>query len=206
MARPDVSALSVRAYRRHAESFVRQWGGRYRRPPWLREWLRRVDPEAPLLDLGCGLAQDGRALERAGYRVVGLDVLERFLRYGRTRARRLPLVQADLRHLPFGPDAFGGIWAAASLIHLPKPAVRKVLADLRDAVRPGAVLGATFVHGRTSGVLRRGWIPGRYISRWTKDELSRALLRSGWSVEALTVVVHQERRGRWLNVLARRRR
>ena len=32
----------------------------------------------------------------------------------------LPLVRADLRHLPFQAMSFDGLWAAASLMHLPK--------------------------------------------------------------------------------------
>jgi SAM-dependent methyltransferase len=135
---------------------------------------------------------------------MGLDLSKVLLRHARRRNHRIPLVQADMRYLPIRPGAFDGIWAAASLIHLPKPAMRTLLRDVKRLVRPGGMLAATFVHGRASGFLRTGWIAGRYFSRWHRKELAVAVRRAGWTVLRLTTVVNRERRGRWLNLLARR--
>jgi hypothetical protein len=67
----------------------------------------------------------------------------------------------------------------------------------------GGLLAATVAHGRHAGFLRTGWIPGRYFARWQKAELERAVRRAGWEVLKLAVVSHRERKGRWLNVIAR---
>jgi hypothetical protein len=48
-------------------------------------------------------------------------------------------------------------------------------------------------------------MPGRYFARWKKDELAQALRGAGWQVLSLRVVSNQERKGRWINVIARRR-
>ena len=160
--------------------------------------------KARLLDLGCGAGQDTRALKRAGFRVVGLDVSHPLLDHARRRSPRLSLVQADIRHLPYVPGIFDGIWAAASLIHLPKSSVQASLRGLARLTMPGGILAATFVHGRRSGALQSGWIPDRFISRWHKQELAQALARAGWSIVALNTVSAQERKGRWLNLIARR--
>jgi len=114
------------------------------------------------------------------------------------------LIQADMRCLPLQRECVDGIWAAASLIHLPKVEIRKVLADLCAIVRPGGVLAATVTHGTTSRMLRGGWIPGRYFARWKKAELDRAFRATGWCVIELNVVTGQERKGRWINVIATR--
>jgi hypothetical protein len=71
-------------------------------------------------------------------------------------------------------------------------------------VKPGGVLAATLTYGVRSRILRKGWIPGRYFARWEKSELARALGRSGWKVLFLQVVSNQERKGRWINLIARR--
>ncbi len=143
-------------------------------------------------------------MRRAGYRVIGLDRTAALLAFARRRARALPLIRADLRCLPLRPGSIQGLWAAASLIHLPKAAVRDVMADLLDLVRPGGVLAATFAHGIRSRLVPGGWIPGRYFARWTKDELGRMLSAAGWRVIESRVVTGQERKGRWINVIARR--
>jgi hypothetical protein len=106
--------------------------------------------------------------------------------------------------LPYVPGVFGGIWAAASLIHLPKSSVQACLRSLALLTTPGGRLAATFIHGRRSGALQSGWIPGRYISRWHKQELAQVLGRTGWTIVELKTVSGRERTGRWLNLIARR--
>jgi hypothetical protein len=96
-----------------------------------------------------------------------------------------------------------GIWAAASLMHLPKLSTRKVLVELHGLMRPGGLLAATITQGTTSRIRNKGWMPGRFFARWRKDELAWALLRAGWKVLSLQVVSNQERKGRWINVIAR---
>jgi SAM-dependent methyltransferase len=116
----------------------------------------------------------------------------------------LPLVRADLRYLPFQAMSFDGLWAAASLMHLPKPEARRILADLYRLVRPGGLFAATVTYGVKSRLVTDGWVPGRYFARWKKDELARAVRRAGWNILELQVISNRERKGRWLNLLAQR--
>jgi len=193
------------AYAAQAKTFVRHWGRRSdRQPRLLRDSLRICRRDAVVLDLGSGAGQDIRSLRRKRYRVVGLDLTWPLLAYARRRSRRVRLVQGDMRSLPFRNGVFDGVWAAASLIHLPKPAVRTTLRDLHGLVPPGGVLAATFVQGRNSGFLPTGWIPGRFFSRWRKAELEGAVRQAGWAIISLKTVANRERKGRWLNLLARR--
>ncbi len=195
---------TLRVYEQDAESFLTQWGRkRYKRPALLLQWTALLSQQALLLDLGCGAGQDARYLMTLGHRVIGLDRTMPLLRFGKGRMESLPLVQADLRALPIRAGTLDGIWAAASLMHLPKPVARQVLVQLRDSMRPNGLLAMTVTHGWRSSVKKKGWMPGRYFARWKKDELARALHRAGWDVLFLRVVSNQERKGRWINVIAR---
>jgi len=205
----DAVAKTAAAYAAGAEAFIRRWGRRATRcPALLRDLLELAGPRAALLDLGCGAGQDTRFLfarrHHAVGHVVGLDRAWPLLAYVRLRSRRVPLIQGDMRTLPFRPGSFDAIWAAASLIHLPKPQTNTLFRTLRMLVPVGGLLGATVAHGRHTGFLRRGWIPGRYFARWMKAELERAVRRAGWDVLRLVTVDHRERKGRWLVLIARR--
>ena len=196
---------TIAAYERSAADCLVRWSKRrLRRPPLLTEWLRHLPVDARLLDLGCGGGQDASNLRQRGYRVVGLDRTHALLAAGRRREPFLPLVLADLRHLPFQAMSFDGLWAAASLMHLPKPVARRVLTDLCSLVRPGGVMAATVTYGMKSGIVTDGWVPGRYFARWKKDELARAVRRAGWEILELKIITNCERKGRWLNLLAQR--
>ena len=196
---------TIDVYERSAKECLARWSKRrHRRPPLLVKWLQCLPADARLLDLGCGGGQDAGDLAQRGYRVVGLDRTRALLSAGRRRYRALPLVCADLRDLPFQTMSFDGLWAAASLIHLPKPDARRILTDLCRLVRPGGLFAATVTHGVKSRLVTDGWLPGRYIARWRKEEFARAARRAGWTILELRVATNRERKGRWINVIARR--
>ena len=193
------------AYERSAKEGLARWDKRrHRRPPLLVEWLQYLPAGANLLDLGCGGGQDAGDLVRRGYRIVGVDRTSALLSAGRRRYPSLPLVRADLRDLPFQVLSFDGLWAAASLMHFPKPEARRILADLCGLARPGGLFAATVTYGVASRLVTNGWVPGRYFARWKKDELARAVRRAGWTILELNVVTNRERKGRWINFIARR--
>jgi SAM-dependent methyltransferase len=196
---------TIDAYERSAKDCLARWNKRHhRRSPLLVQWLRSLPEDARLLDLGCGGGKDADDLDRRGYSVVGLDRTRALLLAGRRRYPSLPLVRADIRTLPFQAMSFDGLWAAASLMHLPKPEARRTLADLYRLVRPGGLFAATVTHGVKSRLVTDGWVPGRYFARWKKDELARAVRRAGWTILELNVVTNRERKGRWINFIARR--
>src|SRR5215510_3492260 len=196
---------TIDAYERSAKECVARWSKRrHRRSPFLAEWLTGLPADARLLDLGCGGGKDAGDLRQRAYRVVGLDRTSSMLSAGRRRYRSLPLVCADLRQLPFHAMSFDGLWAAASLMHFPKPVARRILTDLNRLVRPGGLFAATVTHGVRSRIVTDGWVPGRYFARWKKDELARAVRRAGWSILELKIITNRERRGRWLNLLAQK--
>ena len=198
-------AQTLRTYGKDAEVFLQQWGRKkYKRPPLLTEWVALLPRPAAVLDLGCGAGQDARYLAKLGHRVVGLDRTISLLRFAQQRSASVPFVLADMRTLPLRPSSLDGIWAAASLMHVPKPVARLVLSELRERVRPNGLLAATVTHGWHSRVKTGGWMPGRYFARWKKDELARAFARAGWQVLSLCVVSNRERKGRWINVIAQR--
>jgi SAM-dependent methyltransferase len=199
------SASTLRAYAEHADAYLVDWDGkRYRIPPLLLESIGLLPKRARVLDLGCGPGQDSRYLRRRGFRAFGLDGTWPFLLRARKRSGRLPLVQADFGSLPFRRRAFTFVWAAASLIHMPKREVRRLLRVLKTLVEKNGCLAATFAHGKGSGYLRTGWIPGRYVSLWRKGELARSVTGAGWTIVSLITVSNRERKGRWLNLIARR--
>ena len=107
---------------------------------------------------------------------------------------------AELHHMV---DQAGCVTARSGHI-VAKPDARRLLSDLCRLVRPGGLFAATVTHGVKSRLVTDGWLPGRYIARWRKDELARAVRRAGWTILELRVVTNRERKGRWINVIARR--
>jgi hypothetical protein len=64
------------------------------------------------------------------------------LAFARRRSPIVPLILADMRRLPLHRESVEGIWAEASVIRLPKEAVRLVIVDLLEVIQPSGVLAA----------------------------------------------------------------
>ncbi|MGB0911683.1 MAG: class I SAM-dependent methyltransferase [Nitrospirales bacterium] len=196
---------TIEAYETHQDLFLQEWNTwTYKVPPHLNDLVVRLPKSGSLLDLGCGPGQDTRYLRRQGFYVYGVDLTWSFLLAAKTRSSRLPVVQADMQCLPFSHQVFDGIWAAASVIHLPKSRAQSLFKKLFTLTKPGGWLAITVMYGREVGVLKDQWIPGRYLAKWFKSELCQTVRAAKWEVVSLERVKNQERKGAWLNLLAKR--
>jgi SAM-dependent methyltransferase len=124
-------------------------------------------PPLRILDLGCGPGRDLLAFRARGHEPVGLDGAEPFVRMAREHAG-VPVWHQNLLALTLPERAFDGVFANASLFHVPSSELPRVLAQLRDTLRPGGVLFASNPHGRNE----EGWNGSRYgvfhdLEQWT---------------------------------------
>ena len=121
-----------------------------------------------LLDLGCGPGRDLAYFREQGHRAVGLDGAARFVEMA-VQASGCPVLHQDLLALDLPTRGYDGIFASASLFHVPLPALVGVLARLHDALRPGGLLFTLNPRGRDE----TGWAGDRYccylrLSTWQR--------------------------------------
>ncbi len=205
VSQQPLTRRTIEAYEAYQDLFLRQWNVRkYDIPFHLENFVGNLPKSALLLDLGCGPGQDTRYLRREGYRTYGVDLTWSFLLAAKVRAPRLPVVQSDMTRLPFSHQIFDGIWAAASIIHISKVQARTLFSELFTLTKPGGWMAITVMYGREAGVPERQWIPGRYLAKWGKRELKHSVQGAKWEVTSVEKVKNQERKGMWLNLLARR--
>lgn len=140
----------------------------------------------PVCDLGCGPGQVARYLRDQGVEeVVGVDVSAAMIREAQQLNPDVSFLQADMRQLPVDDEAWGGIVAFYSLIHLTRAEVPTVLHELRRVLRPGGQLLVSFHLGTTTTRSKDWWgIPAvlDYTS-FTSEEMQGYLRGAGFSVE-----------------------
>lgn len=130
-----------------------------------------------ILDLGCGPGRDLRAFRDLGHEAVGLDGAARFVEMAR-ELTGCEVLQQDFLALDLPPEHFDGVFANASLFHVPAQELPRVLGELRAALRPGGVLFSSNPHGRNE----EGWCDRRY-GTYLDIETWRALMRAAGFVE-----------------------
>ena len=107
---------------------------------YARDWfLARVPEKACLLDLGCGSGRDTKAFLELGYSVDAMDGSEELCRRAGafTGIEVKCILFQDLEE----KEKYDGIWACASLLHLPRKDLSEVFRKVRDALRQGGVSG-----------------------------------------------------------------
>ena len=101
-------------------------------------------------------------------------------------------------------NRYDGIWACASLLHLPAEKLPDVLRKIERALKPGGVLYASFRCGDFEGMLN-----GRYFTYYTEETLREAFgVVPGLRIFELWMAedhLPEKRELQWICVLARRK-
>ncbi len=121
--------------------------------------LRHVRGAPPfrILDFGCGPGRDLAALRALGHQPVGLEGSVRLAAMARAHSG-CEVWQQDFLKLDLPSACFHGIFANASLFHVPRRELPRVLGEIREALRLDGVLFASNPRGNNE----EGWNRGRY--------------------------------------------
>jgi SAM-dependent methyltransferase len=125
----------------------------------IHELLRHIEGAPPfrILDLGCGPGRDLETFRRLGHEAVGLDGQPRFAARAR-QASGCEVLEQDFLRLALPAGSFDGIFANASIFHVPTQELPRVLGELKAALKPRSVLFCSNPRGRNE----EGWSRGRY--------------------------------------------
>jgi len=97
------------------------------------------DPPFSILDLGCGPGRDLRYFRSLGHDAVGLDGSKEFVAMARSYSE-CEVLQQNFLAMELPESRFDGIFANASLFHVPSQELPRVLAGLSETLRPRGVL------------------------------------------------------------------
>lgn len=183
-----------------------------------RRFLGLLDPQnaaQPLLDLGCGPGRDTLDFIAQGYNSVGIDLSAGMLTEARQRIPQGQFVQANMLNLPFAAETFGGVWACASLLHLPRPDAVPALVEMYRILKPGGSLFLGVQRGqgeacREKERAKEGDILRFFYTYYLPGEFWNLVADSGFEVEALaenfsdTNIRPDGSPVRWINLYARK--
>ena len=139
--------------------------------------LKYLSADAPstILDLGCGPGRDLKTFAELGHTAVGLDGSAEFAQMARDYAK-CEVWQQDFLQLDLPAQYFDGVYANASLFHVPSQELPRVLQQLHASLKAGGILFTSNPRGKN----QEGWNAGRYGAYHELDAWRQFMTAAGF--------------------------
>lgn len=131
-------------------------------------FLAKLQSGASILDLGCGSGRDTEAFLERGFAVTAADGSPELCALAEARTgipvRRMLFRELDDR------ETYDGIWANASILHVPSAELPEIFRLVVTALKAGGVLYISFKYGTFEGDRN-----GRYYTDHTEETFAAFL-------------------------------
>lgn len=188
--------MTLEFYNQNAESFFKDTI-QVDMSELYQPFIQRVKPGGRILDAGCGSGRDAKAFLEMGFQVDAMDASIEMVKLA-SHFTGLPVKQQTLESIT-DIERYDGIWACASLLHLPEALLPKVFMQFEAALKPMGVWYMSFKYGR--GEREKD---GRVFTDLNEEGL-QGLLKHCPSLSMVekwvTVDKRPDRDERWLNVV-----
>jgi len=190
---------TVRYYDNHAEEYIGSTVS-LNMEALYQPFLSGVPEGGSILDAGCGSGRDTKSFLDGGYSVTSIDASSEMVA-ATTRLTGQPAQQLKLQEFD-STEEFDGIWACASLLHVPLQELDNVVARLTAALRPNGVCYLSFKEGsgeRTEGDRLFVDFTEAGLRDWLNQRPVLERVRT-W----MTTDLRPGRNQRWVNALVRK--
>lgn len=137
-----------------------------------KPFMRELPPCARILDAGCGPGRNAAAFLSHGYRVTAIDASPAMVQLARRSGIDARVM--TFQHMTFNEE-FDGVWASASVLHVPHAEIPGVLNRFARALNPQGILYVSLKEGQSERIAE----DGRFFSYFALDEFSDSLTSSG---------------------------
>lgn len=162
------------------------------------KFLNYLNVGDSILDFGCGSGRDTKYFLEAGMKVDAIDGSEEMCRiaseYTGIEVQQMLFQELDAH------DKYNGIWACASILHLPKNELKSVLQKMAIALKKYGIIYASFKYGEFEGERN-----GRYFTDFTMEtfqtfiqDIEGLQIKADWMTGDVRPGRGEER---WLNLI-----
>lgn len=105
-------------------------------------FAKMLQKDAEVLDVGCGGGTKSKYLTGKGFNVTGIDFSKSMVEIAKREVPQGEFHVLDMRNVLDLGKEFDGVFAQASLLHIPKSDVLSVIKKLVSVVKPGGIVYA----------------------------------------------------------------
>ena len=190
--------VSMSYYKEHAKEFIEDTINCDMSEQY-RFFEKYLNGKGTILDIGFGSGRDSLYFQSKGYEVYAIDPEEEFVEHGKELGiKNVFLLKVE--NMKF-ENMFDGIWACASLLHVPSKNLEDAFKKCAKALKKGGILYASFKYGEFEGLRN-----GRFYVDLNELSLETYTKDCGLIIveTSITYDVRPDRNEKWINVVFRK--
>lgn len=165
-------------------------------------FVNKLPERGVILDFGCGAGRDTKYFMEQGFQTEAMDGSEELCKIAREYTGN------PVRHQLFQDlvetEKYLGIWACASLLHVPGDDLNLVFQKVEKALKKDGIFYVSFKYGVFEGERN-----GRYFTDMTENTFAKLISRNSHLILEEQWITLDVRPGRedekWLNIILRKK-
>lgn len=173
----------------------------------LNKFVGKITPKGKILDLGSGAGFDSKYLSEKDFNVTGIDLADKLLEIAKENSPKTNFIKMDIRSLDFQPNSFDGIWAAGTLVHIPKTEINNLLEGIYKILKTNSIFYLSLKEGigeemKTNQGENNLNGATRFFAYYTEEEIKKLLTLNGF--ESIEITKDKKRGNTWLQIFAQK--
>lgn len=179
----NYSVVTRATYQKLTQDYIKP------RPRWhvadreRQKFINLIKPRGIILDIGCGGGHHAEYFLKHGFKITGIDFVPALIRVAKKRAPKGTFLVIDMTKMRFPPRSFDAVWMAASLHHLPKKLVPRILKKVFTILRPDGWIYIAVHAGKNEGFeisekFNKRVV--RYMANYQNNEMKVLLFKQGF--------------------------
>lgn len=202
--REDKYKKTIEAYEELGKKYIQS--AEKLTPKEFSGFIKLLKKGGRILDVGCAGGRDSKKFIKKGFKVIGIDLVDAFLKEARKNVPRTKFLKMDSGKLKFPKNYFDGIWAQAVLLHIKRKDVPGALKGFYRVLKPEGKLhvrvkrgkGTAYIEDKLSGGKRR------IFTYFSREEMEKFIKKAGFKI--ITSRIFPDESGRkdvkWISIWA----
>lgn len=149
----------------------------------VEKFLSLIPPGGSIIDIGCGSGRDVKKFSERGFHVTGIDFSPSMIEIAKSNAPKATFKILDMHSLNL-EETFDTVWANASLLHIRKIHLPKVLEKIFSVLNDNGLFYIKMKQGGHEGVeidTRYDNLP-KFYAYFEENELKSLLIEAGFDL------------------------
>ncbi len=169
----------------------------------LEKFASLVPKEGKVLDIGSGGGRDSRFLANYGLKITAIDFSEKMIEGAKAIQSNIDYQVMDFERISFEDNQFDGVWANASLHHIPKANLSNVLTKIHGILKDHGTFFIKVKCGEADSLRENkkfGHKLTRYFAFYKPKELEQLITTAGFTILNTEITTA----GEWVDIFCKK--